>query len=70
MRQTDRQTNIQTNGDRQTQTETNTTTKQTDRLKQKVTAKHVHTGRLVLKKTVYLLGQYAEYEFDQQKLIW
>ena len=26
--------------------------------------------RLVLKKTVFCVGEYAEYWFDQQRLIW
>ena len=29
-----------------------------------------NTGRLVLKKLFYCVGEYVEYGFDQQKLIW
>ena len=28
------------------------------------------TGRLVLKKLFFCVGEYAEYGFDQQSLIW
>ena len=31
----------------------------------------INTGRLVLKKTgFFFVGEYAEYVFDQQRLIW
>ena len=29
-----------------------------------------NTGRLVLKKNCFCVGEYAEYGFDQQRLIW